>query len=90
MAAGNNHMFEASDEATNQVIADLYSLGAVEVRVTDASRLTEESVGETAATLMAKLPPDEEKRKKLLEYEKENTEFADENQSRDYIEIVFD
>lgn len=90
MSTGKNHMFEAPDEVCNKTIEDLYGLGAVEVRVTDASKLDDESPGETAATLTAKLPADAAKRKALFAYEAENTEDADKDQKRDYIEIVFD
>lgn len=90
MATGRNHMFEASDEVCNEVIAELYRLGAEEVRVTDGDKLDEDSSGEIAATLMAKLPSDAAKRKALFEYEKENSEFADESQKREFVEIVFD
>lgn len=90
MATGKNHMFEAPDEVCNKTIEDLYGLGAVEVRVTDASKMEDGSPGETAATLTAKLPADPDKRKALFAYEAENTEDADKDQKRDYVEVVFD
>jgi uncharacterized protein YceK len=90
MATGTNHMFEASDEVCKKTIEELYALGAVEVRVTDGDKLTDESKGETAATLMAKLPSDPAKRKALFDYEAQSTEDADKDQKRDYVEVVFD
>lgn len=90
MSSGSNHMFEASDETCKKVIEELYGLGAVEVRVTDASKVSEESPGEIAATLMAKLPADPAKRQALFDYEKEAMADTDSDTKRDYVEIVFD
>lgn len=90
MSTGSNHMFEASDVHCNSVIAELYKLGAVEVRVVDGDKMTEESAGEIAATLMAKLPADAAKRKALFDYEKELMEDVDKDQKREFVEIVFD